>query len=155
MRRALLIFLTVLTIALATQAQASKDQKLSKTEQEILKLNQLWADSIVRGDVAALDRLFADDMVITAGNGTVRDKAGEIDDLRPSTDIKTYFFNTDDVRVRVYKDAAVVTGRAKWRINLKGRDIDNERRYTHVYVRQRGSWRIVAQHISRIAQPPK
>ena len=155
MRRALLIFLIFSTIALAVQAQERKDQKPSKTEQEILKLNQLWADSIVRGDVAALDRLFADDMVITTGNGTVRDKAGEIDDLRPSTDIKTYFFNTDDVRVRVYKDAAVVTGRAKWRINLKGRDIDNERRYTHVYVRQRGSWRIVAQHISRIAQPPK
>ena len=99
----------------------------------------------------ALDRMFADDMTVLSGE--VRNKAQEMDDLRPNADIKTYFFNTEDVRVRVYGDTAVVTGHAKWRINLKGRDVDNERLYTLVAVKQQGRWQIVAQHLSRINRP--
>ena len=67
-------------------------------------------------------------------------------------DLKTYFFNVEDVRVRVYGDAAVVTGHAKWRINYQGRDIDNERRYTSMFVKQKGAWRMVAQQVGRIAK---
>jgi uncharacterized protein (TIGR02246 family) len=133
----------------------SQDKKsdIGKAEQEVSALNQKWADAIAAGDMEALDRLFADDLTVTSGNGAVRGKKEEMDDLRPTADIKTYFFNVDDVRVRVYADTAVVTGRARWRINLKGRDIDNERRYTSVFVKQKGQWQIVAQQLTRIASP--
>ena len=131
------------------QKLEGKAAKLGKAEQQIMALNQEWADAIVRGDVAALDRLFADDMIVTTSGGELRNKAQEMDELKPGTEIKTYFFNTDDVRVRVYKDAAVVTGMARWRINYQGRDIDNQRRYTSVYVKQQGRWRIVAQQLTR------
>ena len=50
--------------------------------------------------------------------------------------------------MRVYGSAAVLTGHAKWRINFKGRDIDNERRYTCVYARERGRWRMVAMQLT-------
>ncbi|MGA9773939.1 MAG: nuclear transport factor 2 family protein [Blastocatellia bacterium] len=135
------------------QSQDKKSENANTAEQEVAALNRVWADSIVRGDMEALDRLFANDMTVTSGNGTVRNKAQEMDDLRPSADIKTYFFNTEDVRVRIFGNAAVVTGHAKWRINLKGRDADNERRYTLVFIKQDGRWQIVAQHLSRIAPP--
>ncbi|HEX5731904.1 MAG TPA: hypothetical protein VF131_03630 [Blastocatellia bacterium] len=46
----------------------------------------------------------------------------------------------------------MVTGHAKWRINYQGRDIDNERRYTNMFVKQGGAWRIVAQQLTRIAR---
>jgi len=158
MRRVLIV--TAILIAAVSRVEgastaSAQDQKkpdgMGKAEQEIADLNREWADSIVRGDTGRLDRLFADDMTVVSGNGTLRGKAQEMDDLRPTPDIKTYFFNTDDVRIRVYKDSAVVTGRAKWRINLKGRDVDNERRYTLVFVKKDGRWQIVAQHLSRVA----
>ena len=133
-------------------AAAQSQAKQSKAEREILALNREWADAMVRGDRAALERIFSDDLVVTSGDGTLRDKKGEIGDGGP--EIKTYFFNTDDLRVRVYKGAAVVTGHAKWRINYNGRDIDNERRYTCVYAKERGRWRMVAMQLTRI-QPPK
>ena len=134
------------------RAQERKDATASKAEQEVKAANQLWADSIARGDMEALDRLFADDFVITSGDGRLRDKAAEMADLKPTADLKTYFFNVEDVRVRVYGDAAVVTGHAKWRINYQGRDIDNERRYTSMFVKQKGAWRMVAQQVGRIAK---
>ncbi len=153
--------IAVLTLALgigATTASVVRSQstaiKPTKEEQEITQLNQKWADWIVAGEMKALERLYADDLIVTSGNGAVRGKKEELDDLRPTAEIKMLFFKVEDVRVRVYKDAAVVTGHAKWRINLKGRDIDHERRYTSVFVKQKGEWRMVAQQLTRIAPPP-
>lgn len=154
MRRALMIALIACVWMAVAQGQKQDSQArgLNKAEQQIMALNREWADAIVRGDVAALDRLFADDMIVTSSSGEVRTKAQEMADLKPGTEITTYFFNTDDVRVRVYKDAAVVTGMARWRVRHQGRDIDNERRYTSVYVKQQGRWRIVAQQLTRPKQ---
>ncbi|MCA1594737.1 MAG: nuclear transport factor 2 family protein [Acidobacteria bacterium] len=128
--------------------------KMSKREQQIAALNRAWADAINKGDAAALGRLFADDMIVTAGNGGLRNKASEIKDAAggggaPDPDfISTRPFTTEDVRVKAYKDAAVVTGLAKWGFKNKGQEVNQERRYTHMYVKQKGQWRIVAQQIS-------
>ena len=133
-----------------------KAMDLTDEEQEITRLNQKWADWIVAGDMNALDRLLDDDLIVTSGSGVLKGKKEEMDDLRPTAEIKTYFFKVDDVRVRVYGESAVVTGQAKWRISLQGRDIDNERRYTTVFVKRNGEWRIVAQHLTKLApSPPK
>jgi hypothetical protein len=50
--------------------------------------------------------------------------------------------------VKIYQDAAVVTGLAKWGFKYKGNEVNQERRYTHTYIKQNGQWRIVAQQIS-------
>jgi uncharacterized protein (TIGR02246 family) len=142
-------------VLLAAQSAGFGQSRPEDAEQEVTRLNQKWADSIAAGDVGALDRLFADDMVLTAGNGTVRGKKEELDDLRPAPDVKTYYFKVEDVRVRAYGDAAVVTGHAKWKINLRGTDVDLERRYTSVFVRQKGEWRIVAQQLTKIEAPQR
>ncbi|HWW73773.1 MAG TPA: nuclear transport factor 2 family protein [Pyrinomonadaceae bacterium] len=142
-----------LALVASVPASAQSRAKQSKAEREILALNREWADAMVRGDRAALERIFSDDLIVTSGDGTLRDKKGEIGD--GGSEIKTYFFNTVDLRVRVYKGAAVVTGHAKWRINYQGRDIDNERRYTCVYARERGRWRMVAMQLTRVQPPPK
>ena len=136
----------------SARAQGREAGRLGKDEQQVLAANREWADAMVRGDVAALERLFHDELVVTSGNGTVRGKAGELDDVKPTPDIKTYFFKTEDLRVRVYDDAAVLTGHAKWRINYKERDIDNERRFTSMYVKEKGRWRMVALQVTRLAE---
>lgn len=140
--------------ALIAPAQDKPAGRMSKQAEQVVALDREWANAVASGDVKKLDQLFSDDLIVTSSNGTLRNKAAEIDDVRPSPDIKTYFFNTDEIRVRVYKDAAVLTGRARWRINIKGRgDIDHERRYTSVYAKERGRWRMVALQLTRTPQP--
>ena len=134
-----------------SQTQDKKSGKMSKSEQQVLALNSAWANAITKADATALDRLFADDMIVTAGNGGIRNKAEEIKDSAGSPDpdfIWTNPFITENVRVKIYEDAAVVTGLAKWGFKYKGNEVNQERRYTHTYVKQRGQWRIVAQQIS-------
>ena len=149
MKRVLTV--TALLVFASFPAAAQGQGEQSKAEREILALNREWADAMVRGDRAALERIFSDDLIVTSGDGTLRDKKGELGD--GGSEIKTYFFNTEDLRVRVYGGAAVITGHAKWRINYQGRDIDNERRYTCVYARERGRWRMVAMQLTRVAAP--
>lgn len=111
----------------------------------------MWADAVTKADAATLERLFADDMIVTAGNGAVRNKAEEIKDSAGSPDpdfIWTNPFTTDIVRVKIYQDAAVVTGLAKWGFKYKGQQVNQERRYTHFYIKQKRQWKIVAQQIS-------
>jgi uncharacterized protein (TIGR02246 family) len=117
----------------------------------VLALNRAWAAAITKGDAAGLDRILAEDVIVTSGSGEIRSKAAEIKDAAGPPDpdfVWTRSFTTEDVRVRIYRDAAVVTGRAKWGFKYKGQEVNQERRYTHVYVKRQGKWRIVAQQIS-------
>ncbi len=146
MKSALAIFLLLLG-GLTAAAQSSN------SETEVRAANKAWADAQVKGDLEALDKLFAEELIVTSGNGTVRDKKGELADAKPDPDFKTYFFNTDDLRIKICDKAAVVTGHAKWRTSYKGKDSDNERRFTCVYVKRDGRWQMVAMQVTRIAKP--
>ena len=120
----------------------------------MLAADRAWADAIARGDVPALEKMFADEYVIVSPNCELKDKRQEIDNLRPAPDVTTYYFRTEDVAARVYDDTAVVRGRAVWKVNFRGREIDNNRRYTSTYVKREGRWLLVAQQISGNIAPP-
>ncbi len=144
------VFLTAVFLLLSVGAAGAQT---SRAEKEVLAANRAWADAQVKGDLAALDKLFAEDLIVTSGSGALRDKKGELADAKPDPDFKTYFFNTEDLRVKIYGKTAVVTGHAKWRTAYKGKDSDNERRFTCVYVRRDGRWQMVALQVTRIAKP--
>ena len=150
--RAALTIVFICSLAFS-QTRDSKSARTRKAEQQIIALNRQWTDAITKEDVATLNRLFAEDIIVTSGSGEVRSKAQEMKDLTPSSKPDPDFtsirpFITEDVRVRVYGDAAVVTGLAKWGFKYKGQEVNQERRFTHVYAKQQGRWRIVAQQIS-------
>jgi ketosteroid isomerase-like protein len=142
----------VLTCSAATFGQTeNRVKKPGPAEQQVLALNNAWADAITKGDAATLDRILADDVIVTSGNGEIRNKAAEIKDSAGPPDpdfVWTRPFTTEDVRVRIYRDSALVTGRAKWGFRYRGPEVNQERRYTHMYVKQQGKWRIVAQQVS-------
>ena len=143
---------TCLGLFLLTSLVAfSQEQSRGNAEQEVTELNSQWATAINKGDTKVLERLLADDIIVTSGAGQTRDKAGEIKDAAGAQDPEfswTNPFKTEDVRVRVYNDTAVVTGLAKWGFKYQGREVNNERRYTHTYVKIEGVWKIVAQQTS-------
>lgn len=73
----ILLILAVSSTALG-QAKDKESKRSNGTEQQIIALNKLWADSITKADAAALNNLFADEMIVTAGNGDIRNKSQEI-----------------------------------------------------------------------------
>jgi uncharacterized protein (TIGR02246 family) len=144
--------LIVMTLLVVSSSFSSYGQATtSNAEKEILELNRAWAEAVTKGDAATLEKIFSDDVIVTAGNGNLRNKGEEIKDATAGTGpdfawIKP--FTTENERVRVYNDAAVVTGLVKWAFKYKGQEVNQERRYSHFYVKDKGQWRIVAQHVS-------
>ncbi len=61
-------------------------------------------------------------------------------------------YETSDVRVQLLGDTAIETGRLQPARNMSGREIAEDWRFTKVYVRRAGTWRVVAWHASQTGQ---
>jgi ketosteroid isomerase-like protein len=128
------------------QQPSNKSQESAQTR-ELLRLENVWNEAHVRGDADALDSLWADDFVATVPSMIPMTKAETIGIWR-SGRMKFLRYDTSDLRVRLYGDAAVVTGRVHRIRNLGGRDVDDDWRFTKVYIRRAGKWQVVAWHAS-------
>ena len=120
-------------------------------EQEIRRLDAEIGRAIVGRDIAILDALVSSGYTHTNPLGEVFSKEQIAGAIQSGTlDVSSY--DTDDVTVNVFGDAAVVTGRAKMSGRLRGQDITGQYRYTRTYVRQGGSWQVAATQLTGIAQ---
>ena len=154
MRRILVIAvlgLTATSIALGQRPSASRNQR-SSVEQAIRRLDNERIQAQIGADVVALDRIYANDFVGVGPSGTVRTKAQVISDFT-SGDLKFQSIATDEVQVRVYGNTAVETGLSTMVGQDKGKAVPRDTRFTRVWVKQQGRWRLVANHYSsRITQ---
>ena len=141
-----------LLIASATPALSQVPRKdTSADEVEVRALNEASGQAQVQRDIATLDRLLADDFVLTRANGLVSDKAQNLSEIQ-SGGISFSSYENDDVRVRFYGDAAVVTGQVTASGTNKGQDFSGRFRYTKVFVKRDGRWQIVAWHATTMPQ---
>ena len=142
----------VITVSLGVVGQTTRRGTLSEAEQAVRDLEHRYSDAVMRQDVAAIGNLLADDFVATSSRGQIRDKAKEIEDIKPSPDFKMEGFSLDDIDVRLFKDTAIVTGRSTLRVAFKGQSNTSAFRYTRVYVKRDGRWQVVAQQLTRLPQ---
>jgi ketosteroid isomerase-like protein len=150
-RIAFAVSLAVLAFNVAIQAQTPGQTGTGSAEQELIKLENEWADAWVKMDVAFFERIEADDYMYTACEGSVWTKAQDLALLKSGNDVITSWVLAD-MKVRVYGDAAVVTGRATIKETYKGKDVSRQERWTDTWVKLAGQWQCVAGHSSEIAQ---
>jgi ketosteroid isomerase-like protein len=145
------VSVAVLVMAIAVQAQTPAQSQTGSVEQELMKLENEWADAWVKSDVAFNDRIMSDDFTWTSPGGEVWTKAQDIEEIKSGDSVIASWVLTD-VKVRVYGDAAVVTGRSTVKETYKGKELSAQARWTHTWVKLAGRWQCVAAHSSRIAQ---
>ena len=151
--RALLALLwTVLLPALAA-AQATAAAKPAAAEEEVRAVDSRRFEAMVRRDREALDRLLTDDLTYTHSTGQVETKAQFLASIASGAFVYTSI-QPRDVQVRLSGDVAVLTGRADLRVRAQERDLDLAVRFTSVYVRRDGEWRMAAWQSTRI-EPPR
>ncbi|HYE66649.1 MAG TPA: nuclear transport factor 2 family protein [Pyrinomonadaceae bacterium] len=113
-----------------------------QVEQELRRMNEAWVKALIQGDTATLDRIMANDFIFTypfEGD----DKAQTLEDVR-SGDLRVEYLNRENVRVRVYGNTAVLTGRDTTKWQYKGREFTGQYRIIHVYAERQGRWQLVA-----------
>ncbi|MGH9354839.1 MAG: nuclear transport factor 2 family protein [Terriglobia bacterium] len=142
----------VMAVALAsivvTQMSAARGAG-ETAQQEILKLQDQWDQALVRKDVRFIQHLYDDNIAYTNTQGTMLTKP-QLIDLYESGVLTFYRMNHEDVKVRVFGDTAVLTGRSTSTMAYKGRVSHGPRRFTSVFVKENGQWRLVAHHVSLI-----
>lgn len=142
----LLIFAAVSLLASLTLA---KDKK--SVEQEVLKLEQQWVDALIKADVAALEKLYTDDLTYTHSNGSVDNKRSYIEKIRSGAS-KYQTVDRDDIKVAVYGDTALVTCHWTPKVLSSGNQINTNARYLHVYVKTKDGWKMAAHQSTSIVK---
>jgi hypothetical protein len=143
----LLVVALALAVFLAGPAPAA-----GQPGDELRKLEAVWNTAHLEGDVDALGRLWADDLEVAVPRMALLTRA---EALRFSRSGRMTFrrYESSDVRIRVYGDAAVVTGRIV-RVRVReGREIQDDWLFTKTYVRRDGRWQVVAFHASDAPAP--
>ncbi len=144
----LLIALLLIDVSLDTFAQSDDKAKAdgASVEQLIKKIEEEGRQATLKNDVEATSRLLADDWMNTNANGTVTTKP-QLIALLKSSPFNFISIEDDEVLIRGYEGAAVVTGRSvRKRSGQDGKVVAQQFRFTRVYVKRDGRWQVVAAH---------
>ncbi len=150
-RSILVVALVVLGFVVSAQAQVvTAEQK--KSAGDLMVTLAVWADAVRDRDTKKLEQLFADDVVITAFDGSVRGKKEELEVLKPNANMKTTSVANEDVGLKIFGEVAVITALTKMEFVVAEKPSQMVMRYTAVFVKRDGRWQIVALQTIRVSK---
>jgi len=140
------LVLSTVSSAIAQQ-QSARPRAQASPEQAVRQQDQQRIHAQITADTLALRRIYADDFLGIGPTGVVRNKADVIADF--TSHALTYqSITTAEVRVRVYGNTAVETGRSTMVGQDRGKAVPRDNRFTRVWVLTAGRWQLVANHYS-------
>jgi len=133
----------MMALVIAALAFAADDQAVRETE-------KAWAAAAVKGDLAELEKVLANDLVYTHSSARTENKAQFIDALRTGA-TKYESIDYDEMNVRVYGDTAVLNAVARVKVTPRGQSTNSMNlRLLHVFHKNQGRWQMVAHQSTRI-----
>lgn len=138
--------------ALAQSPMAGAD--VSKDSKTLSQLENAWNEAHVKGDAKTLDELWDVDLVVTVPEMPRMTKTQSLA-IWKSGKFKFERYQTSDVHIKIYGDAAVVTGRLQRTRTMGDRKVEDDWLFTKFYVRAKDSWQVVAFHASVAPQEKK
>ena len=132
---------------------ASATASAGETEQAVLAAQDQRIALLVAGDLPGLAAATTDDLTWTHSNAVVETKAEFLEAIR-SGKYRYKSMTFDDRRVRLHGDAtAIVSGTCRVQVTTGGREIDVRLRFTELYVRQGGAWKVSLWQSTRVPDP--
>jgi len=144
LRRLGLVFL-LLAVGAGVRLHAQE----AETESKLMILEHIWNEAQVNRDDRALQELVSERFVNTEYDGEVSDKHKFLADIH-DPQYKPSLMNIDDVKVRLFHDAAVVTGNYHVKGTYQSKPYDHQGRFTDTWFFENGHWQCVASHSSLV-----
>jgi|LakMenEpi03Aug12_release.lakeMendotaPanAssembly.Ray.scaffolds.fasta_scaffold241256_4 ketosteroid isomerase-like protein len=118
---------------------------------EVEAVSKAYDFAITQRDLPALESILAKAAVFTTATGRVMERAAVLEMLaKPDTHYESV--ESQDVVRRLAGNVVVETGLVKVRGKRKGLPIDEVQRYTDVWQKLDGRWRLIAEHTSLLAK---
>jgi ketosteroid isomerase-like protein len=124
---------------------------MNETEREVRLLEENLTQIESRLDVDALNRVYADDIMVTAPVGICVDKPAVMDEIRrAAAQAVIGRYEKDDLKTRAYGDTAVSSYRMTAWATVEGQEIKRSLCITNVWVKRNSDWQIVARHTASL-----
>ena len=146
------LLVAVLLLAELAKATVPTAQAGEKDDVDaLLQLENDMAQAWVQRDAQTLVRTLADDYALSGTGDCLIDKEEYVAGV-DNPEFRTTSAIIEDVRIRVYGDAAVVTGRATYQgwSKKRGRYVHRVR-FTDTFIQRDSTWKCVATHASALA----
>jgi hypothetical protein len=138
-------------VTMLVSKAARKSSVNNQTENLILQLESEGREATLKNDVAATDRLLAENWMNVNPDGSVTTKA-QLMALLKAGSFKIMSIENDEVLVRVFASMAVVTGRSTTTRGQGNEIISRQVRFTRIYDGSGGRWQVVSAHNTIIRQ---
>jgi len=163
MQRTFLTGAISVAIALGTISARSWGQEKAKPESKpsarpmstlafFAKLEDERNEALVKVDMATLNKLTPNDYTFIDRRGNFLDKKEALGRVQ-SGQAKMISMTSSDLKIRLYGNTAVLTGRTDVKATMNGRDNSGAVLFTRVYVRRGGRWESVAYQQTLTAKP--
>jgi hypothetical protein len=144
---------TRLAFTFAAALLVSASAGAQSTAAQLRAIDSTWAHTYFTHDTATFLKIVAPEVVITATNGSTKDRAKELEDVKPYPGMTVNYFRS--ANVTVIERAGVVIGTLEWETSSNGRTSPIRRRYTATYAKGGPlGWQMVALHIGQAPPQP-
>jgi ketosteroid isomerase-like protein len=157
MKHTMIIALFVLFASSFTSADKKADgNNQDAAQQEVTRLEGDFYKAYEKGDVATIDRLLAPDYTHNDIRGGLKVRADYMMYINALADqikagkVTIVSARMEDLKVRVYGETAVATGRWTAGGQRGGKEDSEQMRFTHVWVKRDGRWQGVAGQVTLV-----
>lgn len=136
--------------AAQTGARKSRSPQSSRggVQEQLKKLEEQWADALVKRDQSALARILADDYFIIEPTGTTAGKAESLESVKTGA-LSITAIKFEDLKVRAYGSYAIVTGGEVVTMrNSNNQEVKSGFRFTDIFALRRGRWQAVSSQLT-------
>jgi ketosteroid isomerase-like protein len=116
--------------------------------EELLELEEAFAQAIVSNNLEGIGRLVTGDWIIIDPNGEIVDRTRFFEVIKSGA-LTHDMMESEDLRVRVYGDSAVVTAITRTKGTFMREEFSTQERATDVFMKRDGRWQCVLTHLTR------
>src|SRR6478752_2011433 len=120
-------------------------------QEELVKLENEFAQAVTNSDADAVDGFLADDWIIVDPDGGIIDKARFLGVIKSGA-LSHEMMESANLRVRLYGNTAVVTGLTTTKGKFMGQDFTSCERATDVFVKQNDRWQCVFTQLTQFTK---
>lgn len=139
MRRYILVALCAVAFLGVARWTVKSASAADDLKAEVMKAEDARNDALPKGDVAALEKIYADDLVYTNARGETLSKTAHLAEIK-ARKLSFQSFKHSDVTFHVYGTTGVVTGVSNSVVVNNGVVSNTPRKFLNIYSKVDGKW---------------
>jgi ketosteroid isomerase-like protein len=143
--------LAIAMVVLSTAyGQPAAQQQNSKSEQEVRQAIEQYKTALLKRDIAALEKIWADDYVFVNASGDVLTKEQRLANIKSGATALDSISDDENLTVRIYQNSAVTTSRVTIKGQYSGQPVSGQYRSTVVWVKGPAGWQLVSNQLTAL-----